>query len=182
MRILLIDNQPIFREGLKSIIEAQDDLTIVGEADTCQDVLQDAENADLLILDGEMDSFGLLTSLHKSRAKGRPPYVLVLTRYVEEQHAVQMLKAGADGYMCKSDPPEAVVEAPLCTSEKSGMSSSLSSGATCPPVSGRRGRTTPLDPPYTFRFCRGPWPPITPSESGGRPGAPTHRSRLPCGR
>jgi len=111
MRILLIDNQPIFREGLKSIIEAQDDLTIVGEADTCQDVLQDAENADLLILDGEMDSFGLLTSLHKSRAKGRPPYVLVLTRCVEEQHAVQMLKAGADGYMCKSDPPEAVVEA-----------------------------------------------------------------------
>jgi two-component system, NarL family, invasion response regulator UvrY len=111
MRVCLIDSQPIFREGLKSIIGTEEDFKIVGEADTCQDMLQTARNADLLILDGEMDSLALLNSLDKSRSKGRPPYVLVLTKYMEEQHAVQMLNAGADGYLCKSDSPATVLDA-----------------------------------------------------------------------
>src|SRR5215471_17484519 len=111
MNVLLIDSQPIFREGLKSIIGAESDLRVVAEADTCQDMLQTARNADLLILDGDIDSLGLLNSLDKPRTKGRLPYVLILAKFVEEQHAVQMLKAGADGYLCKSDPPETVLDA-----------------------------------------------------------------------
>jgi two-component system invasion response regulator UvrY len=111
MRVFLIDKQPIFREGLKSIIGSEVDLKVVGEADTCEEISQTAKDADLLILDGEMDSLALLNSLDKSRAKGRMPYVLVLTKYIEEQHAVQMLKAGADGYLCKSNPPSTVLDA-----------------------------------------------------------------------
>jgi len=111
MRVFLIDKQPIFREGLKSIIGNENDLKVVGESDTCEDMLQTAKDADLLILDGEMDSLALLNSLDKSRTKGRMPYVLVLTKYIEEQHAVQMLKAGADGYLCKSNPPATVLDA-----------------------------------------------------------------------
>ena len=111
MRVLLIDSQPIFREGLKSIIGTEGDLKVVGEADTCHDMLQTAKNADLLIVDGEMDSLSLLNSLEKSRSNGRLPYVLVLSKNIEEQHAVQMLKAGADGYLCKSDSPGTLLEA-----------------------------------------------------------------------
>jgi DNA-binding NarL/FixJ family response regulator len=110
MRVFLIDNQPIFREGLKTIIRNDRDLTIVGEADTCRD-LSETANADLLILDGELDSLVLLDSLQKTRAKGRPPFALILTQHIEEQHAVQMLKAGADGYLYKSDSPETVLDA-----------------------------------------------------------------------
>jgi two-component system, NarL family, invasion response regulator UvrY len=111
MRVFLIDSQPIFREGLKRVIGTDQDLTVVGEADTCRDVLQTTKNADLLILDGELDSLDLLNSLQKARSKGRPPFVLVLTKHIEEQHAVQMLKAGADGYLCKSDSAETVLDA-----------------------------------------------------------------------
>jgi two-component system invasion response regulator UvrY len=111
MRIFLIDNQPIFREGLKSIIGTDHNLTVVGEANTCRNMLPTTNNADLLILDGELDSLDLLNSLQKTRSKGRPPFVLVLTKQIEEQHAVQMLKAGADGYLCKSDTAETVLEA-----------------------------------------------------------------------
>ena len=60
MRVFLIDKQPIFREGLKSIIGNENDLKVVGESDTCEDMLQTAKDADLLILDGEMDSLALL--------------------------------------------------------------------------------------------------------------------------
>jgi len=111
MRVFLVDSQPIFREGLKRIIGTDHDLTITGEADNCRDLLQTANDSDLLILDGELDSLVLLNSLQKSRAKGRPPYVLILSKHSEEQHAVQMLKAGADGYLYKSEPPETVLEA-----------------------------------------------------------------------
>jgi DNA-binding NarL/FixJ family response regulator len=111
MRVFLVDRHPIFREGLKTLIAASRELTVVGEADTCEDMVQAAQNADLIILDGEVDSFSLLNSLDKARHKGRPPYVLVLTRHNEEQHAVQMLAAGADGYLYKSHSPETVMEA-----------------------------------------------------------------------
>jgi len=111
MRVFLIDSQPIFREGLKTIIAGDHDLTVVGEADSCRDVLQMTKNADLLILDGELDCLDLLNSLQKTRPKGRPPFVLILTKQIEEQHAVQMLKAGADGYLCKSDPTDTVLDA-----------------------------------------------------------------------
>jgi DNA-binding NarL/FixJ family response regulator len=111
MRVFLVDRQPIFREGLKSILAARHDLTVVGEASSCRDVLQAADCTDLLIVDGEMDSLIFLDSLCKLRAKGRPPYVLVLTKHKEEQHAVQMLRAGADGYLYKSEPPETVLGA-----------------------------------------------------------------------
>jgi DNA-binding NarL/FixJ family response regulator len=109
MRVFLIDNEPIFRQGLKSIIETERDFVVVGEAATCRD-LTAAANADLIIVDGELDSLVLLNSLHKSRSKGRRPFVLVLTKHTEEQHAVQMLKAGADGYLYKSDPPATVMD------------------------------------------------------------------------
>jgi two-component system, NarL family, invasion response regulator UvrY len=110
MRVFLVDRHPIFREGLKSIIAGAGDLRIVGETATCRDILQTARSADLLIVDGEMDSFALLNSLEKARHPRRPPYVLVLTQHIEEQHAVQMLAAGVDGYLHKSHKPDTVLE------------------------------------------------------------------------
>jgi two-component system invasion response regulator UvrY len=111
MRVFLVDSQPIFREGLKSIIGAERNLTVVGEADSCGLMIETLKDVDLIILDGELDAIALLTSLQKTRPKGHPPFVLVLTKHVEEHHAVQMLKAGADGYLHKSDGPETLLSA-----------------------------------------------------------------------
>jgi DNA-binding NarL/FixJ family response regulator len=111
MRVFLVDSQPIFREGLKTIIGTDQNLRVVGEADTYRDVLQTAQNTDLLIVDGELDSLPFLNSLQKTRSKGRRPFVLVLTKHTEEEHAVQMITAGADGYLYKSDAPGTVLDA-----------------------------------------------------------------------
>ena len=112
MRVYLVDGQPVFREGLKSIMSTARDLTVVGEADTCRDVMQKSDReCDLLVLDGELDSLAFLQSLEKTRAKGRPPFTLILTRHNEDQHAIQMLAAGADGYLSKSKPPQTILEA-----------------------------------------------------------------------
>jgi len=52
----------------------------------------------------------LLQSLEKARPKGRPPFTLVLTRHTEDQHALQMLTAGADGYLNKNTPAPLVLD------------------------------------------------------------------------
>jgi len=112
MRVYLVDAQPVFREGLKSVISNARDLTVVGEADTCSDVMQNGRmECDLLVLDGELDSLAFLQSLEKTRPKGRPPFTLVLTRHTENQHAIQMLAAGADGYLSKAKAPETIIDA-----------------------------------------------------------------------
>jgi DNA-binding NarL/FixJ family response regulator len=110
MRVFLIDSEPIFREGLKSILGTEQNLRVVGEASSYRDMPPSADNTDLLIVDGELETLAFLNALQKTRTKGRPPFVLVLTKHTEEEHAVQMLTAGADGYAYKSDPPEAVLE------------------------------------------------------------------------
>jgi DNA-binding NarL/FixJ family response regulator len=111
MRVFLVDREPIFREGLKCIMSKEHDLTIVGEADNYRDLPPAAKTTDLLILDGELDSLLFLKSVQRIRAKGRPPFVLILTKHNEDYHAVQLLKAGADGYLHKTDSPEKVMDA-----------------------------------------------------------------------
>jgi DNA-binding NarL/FixJ family response regulator len=112
MRVFFVDAHPVFREGLKSIMSLARDLTVVGESDTCEDVLQKVgSECDLLILDGELDSLAVLQTLEKTRPRGRPPFTLVLTRHTEEQHAIQMLAAGADGYLNKSSSRQVVLDA-----------------------------------------------------------------------
>jgi two-component system, NarL family, invasion response regulator UvrY len=111
MRIFVVDAEPVFREGVKSIVKTERDLTVVGEADNCLGIAETGDNFDILTLDGGLDSIDFLKSLQKTRIKGRPPFVLILTKHDEEHHAVQMLKAGADGYLHKTDPTETVLGA-----------------------------------------------------------------------
>jgi two-component system, NarL family, invasion response regulator UvrY len=112
MRVYLVDAQPVFREGLKSIMRSAREFTVVGEADACSDVMRNGRmECDLVVLDGELDSLAFLQLLEKTRVKGRPPFTLVLTRHTEDQHAIQMLAAGANGYLSKSKPPETIIDA-----------------------------------------------------------------------
>jgi DNA-binding NarL/FixJ family response regulator len=112
MRVFIVDAHPVFREGLKSIMSLTRDLTVIGEADTYRESLDRIGNeCDLVILDGELDSLGILQALEKKRPRGRPPFTLILTRHNEEQHAIQLLAAGADGYVNKSKPPQLILDA-----------------------------------------------------------------------
>ena len=112
MRVFIVDSHPVFREGLKSILSSARDMTVVGEADSCHDLLQKVgREYDLITLDGEFDSLVFLQSLEKTRPKGRRPFTLVLTRHTEDQHAIQVLAAGADGYLEKSRPPQLIIDA-----------------------------------------------------------------------
>jgi DNA-binding NarL/FixJ family response regulator len=110
MRIFLVDSQPVFREGLKRIISSTNDLRFVGEVASCR-TLSAEKNFDLLILDGELDSLALLESLHRERRFRQTPATLVISQKSGPQYVAQILRAGANGYLVKSSPPEAVLTA-----------------------------------------------------------------------
>jgi two-component system, NarL family, invasion response regulator UvrY len=112
MRVFLVDAHPIFREGLKSVMRTCPDLKIIGEAEKCPDALGvNPDECDVYILDGELDSLVFLAEISKTRRKGQPPFILILSRQPEDQYAIRMLKAGADGYLNKSRPPSSIIEA-----------------------------------------------------------------------
>jgi DNA-binding NarL/FixJ family response regulator len=111
MRIFLIDSQPVFREGLKRIISATDDLKIVGEAANCRNLSATDRNFELLILDGELDSLGLLESLQRERRFRHCPSALVISEKSGPPYVAQILRAGAGGYLAKCSPPETVLSA-----------------------------------------------------------------------
>ena len=112
MRLFLIDAHPVFREGLKHIMNGMQDLKVVGESDKCRDALRlKTDECDLFVIDGELDSLLFLAEFSKMRRKDHPPFVLIVSGHPEDQYAMRMLRAGADGYVCKTKSPQTIVEA-----------------------------------------------------------------------
>lgn len=113
IKILIADDHPVVREGLKQILAAASDMTVGGEALNGQEVLDKiaAEEWDVLVLDIGMpgrDGLEVLKDVHREQPD-LP--VLVLSMYPEEQVAIRALKAGAAGYMNKETAPKELVNA-----------------------------------------------------------------------
>lgn len=112
-KILIADDHPIVREGLKQIIADAANMFIGGEATCANDVLDKVRNDhwDVLILDISMpDRDGLDVLEELQRTKPTLP-VLVLSMYSERQFAIRALKAGASGYLTKDSVPTELVRA-----------------------------------------------------------------------
>jgi len=100
--IIIADNHPIVREGLKRIVEKLPDMRVVDEALT----KSSARDVDVLLLDVSMPGSSFLHTLARLRAELPAVRVLVLSVHAEEHYAVRALKAGAHGYLTKDHTPE----------------------------------------------------------------------------
>ena len=113
IRVLIADDHPIVRQGLRQILSETADMEVTGEAANGQGALDQvrAGGWDVLVLDITMpdrSGFDILKEL-----KHEQPHlpVLVLSIHAEEQLAVRVLKAGASGYLTKENAPEELVRA-----------------------------------------------------------------------
>jgi DNA-binding NarL/FixJ family response regulator len=108
MRILIADDHPVVRHGLKQILAADPKLDVVGEAKNGNEALLLARKVewDVAILDFSMPGKNGLELLKEIKREfpGRP--VLMLSMYPEEVHATRVLKAGGDGYLNKGSASE----------------------------------------------------------------------------
>ena len=111
--ILIADDHPIVREGLKRIVDQCSDMQVVGEAVNGNEALAKSRQAGVtvLLLDISMPGPGFLETMHRLRRQQPTPRVLVLSVHSEDQFAVRALRAGAAGYMNKDKSPEELAAA-----------------------------------------------------------------------
>ena len=113
LRVLLCDDHPILREGLKKILLQQPDITVVEEAGSGAEMLEKsaAVRFDVIILDITLPDMNGLDVLKALQSRGGHAGVLVLSMHPEEQYATRALKAGAAGYLQKESAPAELVSA-----------------------------------------------------------------------
>lgn len=106
--ILLIDDHPLLRKGVKQLIELDSDLTVVAEASNAHEGLSAAQehDPDLILLDLNMPEINGIETLKMLRDHNVTSRVIVFTVSDNEEDVVAALKAGADGYLLKDMEPE----------------------------------------------------------------------------
>ena len=103
IRILIADDHPMFREGLRRILAGYPDINVAGEASNGQEVFEKVRNNeyDIVLLDIAMPGTPGLEVLKQLKNEKPKLPVLVLSMYPEEQYAVRVIRAGASGYLTK---------------------------------------------------------------------------------
>ena len=114
VRVVLVDDHHVARAGLLALLDSQDDLTVVGEADSADGAerVVTATRPDIVLMDLALgDGPGGAQATARLRALPAPPQVLVLTTYDTEADILTALDAGALGFLLKDAPPEELFRA-----------------------------------------------------------------------
>lgn len=113
IRLLIADDHPVVREGLRRIVQDAPGLEVVGEVANGEELfaLLPRVPADIVLLDVTMPGPGFLDVLQRLRSEHPTVAVLALSVHPEDQYAVRALRAGASGYLTKDHSPEELTEA-----------------------------------------------------------------------
>jgi len=113
IRLLLVDDHQIVRAGLRMLFLAEQDMEIVGEADSAEDALQAVRELepDVVLMDVAMPGMSGIEATRRIKALNPDIAVLALTMHEDEQYFFEMLNAGAAGYMPKRAAPDDLVSA-----------------------------------------------------------------------
>ena len=108
IRIVIVDDHPVVRAGLRAVIESQDDLAVVGEAATGEEGVRRAaiDEPDLVLMDLQMPGSGGVAATRAIGELDPSPRVMVLTTYATDADILAALDAGAVGYLLKDAPPD----------------------------------------------------------------------------
>jgi DNA-binding NarL/FixJ family response regulator len=111
--IIIVDDHPIVRQGLKQVLSEEPDMAMFGEAQNSQEVLEliRKQDWDIVVLDISMPGRGGLDVLKEIKHEQPKLPVLILSIHPEDQYAVRALRAGASGYLTKESAPEELVRA-----------------------------------------------------------------------
>ncbi len=113
IQILLVDDHPVVRDGLRAMLGLQPDFQIVGEANNGVEAVQRVAQLrpDVILLDLEMPELDGVAALGQIRAANPAARVIILTAYDEDERIVSAVVAGAQGYVLKGAPREDIFRA-----------------------------------------------------------------------
>lgn len=113
VRVLLVDDQALFREGLATLLAVHEDLKVVGEAGDGEEALRriPALAPDVVLMDLRMPRLGGVEATRRIAAEHPGVRVLVLTTFDDDENVFEALRAGAAGYLLKDCPSVQLAEA-----------------------------------------------------------------------
>lgn len=113
IRVVLADDHVFVRDGIKSLLENENNIIVVGEAIDGQEALTvvSTEKPDLLIVDIRMPHYTGIEVVEKIRQEKNPVKIVVLSMHESEEYVLQSIKAGADGYLLKGASKEEFLKA-----------------------------------------------------------------------
>ena len=113
IRVLLVDDQALFREGLRTLLSVQPDLEVVGEAANGEEAIQQAIRLQpaVVLMDLQMPVLDGVAATRRLRAEMPGSRVIVLTTFDDDEYVFEGLRAGAVGYLLKDAPSEKLFEA-----------------------------------------------------------------------
>ncbi|MFI8180002.1 response regulator [Actinacidiphila glaucinigra] len=113
IRVLLVDDHQVVRRGLRTFLEVQPDIEVVGEAGDGEEGVDRAGELapDVILMDVRMPGVDGIEALRRLRDNGSKARVLVVTSFTEQRTVVPALRAGAAGYVYKDVDPDALAGA-----------------------------------------------------------------------
>ncbi|MET8957374.1 response regulator transcription factor [Streptomyces sp. NPDC004533] len=112
-RILLVDDQPMIRTGLRLILEAEPDLTVVGESGDGLAAVEDTHSLqpDVVLMDIRMPRLDGVEATRRILKTQSATRVIILTTFDLDEHVLDALRAGASGFLVKDGPADSLVGA-----------------------------------------------------------------------
>ncbi|MGW0203348.1 response regulator, partial [Nonomuraea sp. NPDC003201] len=113
LRVVIADDEDLIRAGLRIIIDAEPDLTVVGEAADGAAVLPlvRRERPDVVLMDVRMPALDGIQATERLLALDAPPKVLVVTTFENDDYVYDALRAGASGFLLKRTRPDDLIKA-----------------------------------------------------------------------
>ena len=113
IKILLVDDHAVVRIGFKMLIEAEDDITVIGEAESGEVAIKLFQELkpDIIVMDITMPGIGGLEAIDRIIAKDKNTKILVLSAHEDSVHPKRVLNAGAMGYLTKRSAAEELIKA-----------------------------------------------------------------------
>jgi two-component system, NarL family, response regulator LiaR len=110
--VLIVDDHAIVRQGLRTFLELQDDITVAGEAANGRAAVEMTAQLkpDVILMDLVMPELDGISAIRQVRALGLPTQVIALTSFVEDAKVISAIQAGACSYVLKDIAPDELVE------------------------------------------------------------------------
>lgn len=112
--VVLVDDEPLIRAGLRTILELENDLTVIGEASDGAEAVDVVSRLqpDVVLMDVRMPAVdGIRATEHLMSTSDNPPKIVVITTFENDDYVYDALRVGASGFLLKRSRPEEIVSA-----------------------------------------------------------------------
>lgn len=113
IRVVIVDDQLLFRHGLRTLLSLQPGIDVVGEAADGQEAIEQVTTLkpQVVLMDLRMPQLNGVEATRRLRASGTRAQIIILTTFDDDEDVFDALRAGAVGYLLKDAPPEKLLEA-----------------------------------------------------------------------